>query len=782
MNRVDPLVPFAHKIRPRHLDRLAIVYVRQSSAQQVANNRESADLQYQLRQRATTLEWAEHRVLVIDDDQGVSGASVENRPGFQRLLAEVSLGHVGIIFGREVSRLSRSCRDWHQLLEVCALFQVLIADADGVYDPTDPSDRLLLGLRGMMSEAELHVLKSRMHQGKLNKAKRGELFTCVPIGYVRSPDGGIAFDPDEQVRSVVSLVFAKYTELGSLTKVHAYLVANQIQLGLRVQKGPGKGQLVWQRPRRSALYAMLRHPVYAGAYAYGRHPLDRTRRGVGGSSSSRRWVPSEEWVCLLKDKLPAYITWEQYEENRRRLAAGDLGRGAKKTAASRAPTLLNGIVRCGRCGGAMLARNARASANPRYACDREFQEYGGPRCQSLVAAYPDRLIESLVLKAVKPASLELSFQASERAEQDRERLHKHWKQRLERASYEADRAKRQYDAVDPANRLVARELERQWETKLAERQRLDEEYARFQVEQPRHLTAADRARIESLAADLPGLWHASTTTGGDRRAIVRLLIERVELTRQANSECVSVAIHWRGGMVTRHEIRQGLRTYQSLGQLTKLRDRILELRGDGHTADTIATRLNTEGFAAARRKEFTGDIVRQLLAKFGQTGIPPGVRDASDQPGEGEWWLSALASQVGVKPIIVHRWRWSGWLHARQLRGENGRWIVWAKATEVKRLQRLRAFEIACDGCRTPPESLTTPANGSLRTARQRVHTMEGIDGSFKRELEVADYESVVAARKLVAEYVRYYRFERKHSSIGYLTPHQFATRSLTRK
>jgi DNA invertase Pin-like site-specific DNA recombinase len=721
MNRVETLPPISPKIRARHLERLAIVYVRQSSAQQVTNNRESADLQYQLRQRATTLGWADHRILVIDDDQGISGASVENRPGFQRLLAEVSLGHVGIILGREVSRLSRSCRDWHQLLEVCALFQVLIADADGVYDPTDPSDRLLLGLRGMMSEAELHVLKSRMHQGKLNKAKRGELFTCVPRGYVRSPDGGIALDPDEQVRSVIALVFAKYTEFGSLTKVQAYLLANQIQLGLRVYKGPGKGQLIWQRPRRSALYEMLHHPFYAGAYAYGRCPLDPTRRVAGKSKTGRRNLPPEEWMCLLKGTIPAYIAWEQYEENRRRLAAGDLGRGSTKTVSGQAATLLNRIVRCGRCGRGMVTRNPRSSASPRYACDHAFQEFGDPRCQSVVAGYPDRLIESLVLQAVEPASLELSFQASARAEQDRERLHTHWKQRRERAAYEVDRAKRQYDAVDPANRLVARELERQWESKLTEQQRLDEEYARFQSEQPRHLTAVDRARIEALAADLPGLWHASTTTGGDRRAIVRLLIERVELTRQIDSECVTVVVHWRGGVVTRHEIRQGLRTYQSLGQLTNLRERILELRGDGHTADTIAARLNEEGFAAARRKEFTGDIVRQLLAKFGQTGIPPGVRGASDLPGVGEWWLSALASHVGVKPIIVHRWRWSGWLHARQLRGENGRWIVWASTSEVKRLRRLRAYEIACDGRRPPPVTLTTPAKrkpGKVTTTR----------------------------------------------------------------
>lgn len=344
----------------------------------------------------------------------------------------------------------------------------------------------------------------------------------------------------------------------------------------------------------------------------------------------------------------------------------------------------------------------------------------------MVAAYPDRLIESLVLTAVEPASLELSLRASERAEQDRERLHAHWTQRLERAGYEADRARRQYDAVDPANRLVARELERQWEAKLAERQRLDEEYARFRAEQPRHLTAADRARIEALAADLPGLWHGPTTTGADRRAIVRLLIERVELTRHGDTERVEVVISWRGGAVTRHQVRQGLRGYQSLGGMAKLRDRVLALRGDGHTADEIAAVLNREG-QPARGPAFTGDVVRQLLAKFGRTGVPAGVRDVHDLPGEDEWWLPDLAARLGVKPIVVHRWRWSGWLHARQLRGKNGRCIVWANAAELVRLSRLRAFEVRHKGRRTPPVKLTTPAKRE-RSDRSTTHSQNGGD------------------------------------------------------
>src|SRR5947209_1283356 len=286
MNRVDTHT--GSKIGSRHLDRLAIVYVRQSTPHQVAEHRESADLQYQLRQRAVGLGWSDARVVVIDDDQGLSGQAADNRPGFLRLLAGVSLGRVGIVFGREVSRLSRSNKDWHQLLELCALFQVLIGDADGVYDPADYNDRLLLGLRGMMSEAELHVLRTRLHHGKLNKARRGELFTCVPIGYVRAPEGGIALDPDEQVRSAVAMVFAKFEELGSVPKVNAYCAAHGIQLGVRVYKGTDKGRLVWRPVRRRALYAILRHPAYAGAYVYGRTVVDLTAKAAGRGQSGRR--------------------------------------------------------------------------------------------------------------------------------------------------------------------------------------------------------------------------------------------------------------------------------------------------------------------------------------------------------------------------------------------------------------------------------------------------------------------------------------------------------------
>src|SRR5262245_36522238 len=602
MNTTNP-APFAHKIRPRHLDRLAVVYVRQSTPQQVTTNRESADLQYQLRRRAVEYGWAEPRVLVIDDDQGMSGQSIEGRLGFQRLLAEVSLGHVGVVFGREMSRLARSCKDWHQLLELCSLFQVLLADADGVDDPTDPNDRMLLGLRGMMSEAELHVLRTRLLQGKLNKARRGEAFSFVPIGYVRTPDGGIGLDPDEQARAVVRLVFDKFAELRSARQVHRFLVAHDIRLGVRSYRGPDKGTLTWRRPRLSTLYDMLRHPFYAGAYVYGRCVIDRAGRGAG--KPGHRKARPDEWVALLRDRLPAYITWEQYEDNRRQMAENDKGREPSRKG-SRAGTLLNRLVRCGQCGRPMVACNTHEVREPRYACDPGHYEGTGPACQSVTAIPVDRLIGSLVLEAVRPAALELSLRAAEQAGRDRDRLHAAWRQKVERAAYEAGRARRQYDAAEPENRLVARELERRWEQALAGLRLVEDDYARFQAERPREMTAAERGRIRALAADLPALWASPTTCGADRRAVVRLLIERVELTRRGGTELIDVVVCWRGGAVGRHVVRQRVRGYQHLGGYGELRARVAELRGEGKTSTQIAVVLNMEGFAMPRGEAFTG--------------------------------------------------------------------------------------------------------------------------------------------------------------------------------
>ena len=314
------------KIKTWHLERGASVYVRQSTPQQVTDHQESTARQYALADRAVALGWSRDRVTVIDDDLGKSGQSIEGRPGFQRLLAEVALDRVGLILGLEMSRLARSCKDWHQLLELCARFRVLLADADGVYDPTEHSDRLLLGLHGMMNEAELHVLKQRMYQGKLNKARRGELFGITPIGYLRSPAGGWMIDPDEQVQAVVRLIFDQFDREATMHSLLRYLVHHKIRIPVRVVSGPSKGQLEWRRPNRPTLQNLLRHPSYAGAYRYGHRPIDPRKKQAGRPQTGKLIRRSEECLVLIRDRLPAYITWERFEANQKRLASNQIGR------------------------------------------------------------------------------------------------------------------------------------------------------------------------------------------------------------------------------------------------------------------------------------------------------------------------------------------------------------------------------------------------------------------------------------------------------------------------
>jgi DNA invertase Pin-like site-specific DNA recombinase len=374
----------SEKVWPWHRDRLAVVYVRQSTVQQVLDHQESTRLQYGLVDRAQALGWAADRVLVIDEDLGRSGTRADERAGFQRLVSEVSLDHVGLILGLEMSRLARSNRDWYQLLELCALFRTLIADLDGVYDPAQYNDRLLLGLKGTLSEAELHVLKQRMHEGRRNKARRGELRFALPIGYVWGPDGTIGFDPDEQVQAVVRLVFRKFTELGTLHGVLRYLAAHQIQLGVRVREGPGKGELVWRRPNRMTLQTLLKHPLYAGAYVYGRRQDDPRRRRPGQTRSGRVVMAREDWLAFVPDHAPAYISWEQYERNQAQLAA-NRARTASRGAVRTGRALLAGLVSCARCGTRLLVRYEGAPAHPAYVCARRASNYGEPQCQQVPA-------------------------------------------------------------------------------------------------------------------------------------------------------------------------------------------------------------------------------------------------------------------------------------------------------------------------------------------------------------------------------------------------------------
>ena len=413
----------SEKIQTHHLERLAVVYVRQSTLQQVSDHQESTRLQYGLVGRAEALGWRSDRVRTIDDDLGKSGSSAEGRLGFQRLVSEVGLNHVGLILGVEMSRLARSSKDWHQLLEICALFGTLIADLDGIYDPSDYNDRLLLGLKGSFSEIELHMLKQRMIQGKRNKAKRGELGFNVPIGYVRRPSGEIQFDPDEQVQQVVKLIFRKFEELGSLNAVLGYLVSHHIQVGVRVLSGASKGDLEWHRPNRATLQNLLRHPAYTGAYAYGRRQVDPRKQKAGRPHTGRVVKPAEEWLALIKDHHPAYISWEQYQQNLAQLQSNQ-HRSDERGHPRQGGGLLAGLLVCGRCGARMAVQYPKGQNRHRYTCSRERVDYGGKICQNLSGTCLDEYIVEQVLQALEPAALELSLAAAIHLEQDRSELDK----------------------------------------------------------------------------------------------------------------------------------------------------------------------------------------------------------------------------------------------------------------------------------------------------------------------------------------------------------------------
>src|SRR5437868_1168582 len=393
----------SEKVGPWHHDRLAVVYVRQSTAQQVLEHQESTRLQYGLVDRAQALGWAADRVLVIDEDLGRSGTRADERAGFQRLVSEVRLDHVGLILGLGMSRLARSNRDWYQQLELCALFRTLIADLDGVYDPAQYNDRLLLGLKGTMSEAELHIMQQRLRQGLLAKARRGELALVPPMGYVRRESGELILDPDEQVQQVIRLVFRKFAELGTIHALLRYLVAHQIQLGMREHGGLARGEVVWRRHSRATLQNLLKHPVYAGAYVYGRRPVDPRRQRAGRPDTGRTVAAPDDWLVVLRDRLPAYIPWEEYTANVARLQA-NRARADTLGVVREGPALLTRLAVCAQCGRRMTVHYAGDDRHYAYACGRMRIDYGLARCQHVAGPALDAFVSQHVLAALQPAA------------------------------------------------------------------------------------------------------------------------------------------------------------------------------------------------------------------------------------------------------------------------------------------------------------------------------------------------------------------------------------------
>jgi DNA invertase Pin-like site-specific DNA recombinase len=684
------------KIQDKHLEGLAVVYVRQSSPQQVLDHQESRARQYALADHAVALGWPKDRVLVIDEDQGQSGRSADQRDGFKRLLAEVTLGHVGLVLGLEMSRLARSSKDWHNLLEVCALFGTLLGDQDGIYNPNDTNDRLLLGLKGTMSEYEMFTMRNRLQFGRLHKAQRGELYISVPCGYLKQSSGQVIMEPDEQARAVIQMVFDKFDELGSQYAVLCYLIRNNIRIGVRLHTGPRQGELEWRRPSMSTVAYTLHHPIYAGAYVFGWQPANRK-----GSARKKRWLPMEEWQVLKRDHLPAYITWDKYLANQQRLQEN---RNQPNSAGvpRQGVALLSGLIICGTCGRRMRP-SYRHAAKPQYNCVSHVIEVRAKTCCNVNATVIDDLVAQQVLHALEPAALELSLQAEADVHKERQRLHQHWQKQLERAQYEVERAERQYQAVEPENRLVARTLEQRWEEALRQQRKLQEEYERHMQDQPAQLNDHERSRIRALAGDMPALWHAPATSPVERKEIIRCLVEKVVVQVKKDSEYVDATIHWQGGFTSQHEIVRPVRCYESLRDFEQLCQRLVDLRKDGLNAKEMADKLNQEGFAPPRRSgSFSKEVVRQLLCRYGlsneKTCMPP--LDSH------EWWLPELARELKMPAAKLRLWLERGWLHGRQTPAQH-LWVVWADRDELKRLRKLVARSGL--GVTRMPRELTTP-------------------------------------------------------------------------
>jgi DNA invertase Pin-like site-specific DNA recombinase len=678
---LDPRIP--DKIGARHCERQAVVYVRQSTMRQVEQNRESTRLQYGLADRACRLGWRQEQILVIDDDLGRSAASALDRPGFQRLVAEVGLGHVGLVLGIEVSRLARSCRDWHQLLEMCALFDTLIGDADGIYDPSTYNDRLLLGLKGTMSEAELHILKARMHEGRRAKAARGELVLGLPRGYVLKPSGEVALDPDEGVQQVIRLVFAVFERRRSVSGVLRYLVDHEIQLPDRIRTGPNKGDIRWNRPSRATLSDMLRHPAYAGAYVYGRRHHDGRLRVPGQPYSGRRFRRDPQtWTVLQQGAYPAYIDWGTFEQNQEQMAAN---RNRYPGIPRGGGALLGGLVACGMCGRRMFTGYNDDGHEARYVCNQMAATFGAPRCQSISARPVDEHVSALMLSALAPSAIEVSLQVAEDLELERQQLHEQWKQRLERAGYETALARRRYEAVDPQNRLVARTLERDWEAALTAEQALRAEHERALARAPERLTEEEKATVRRLASDIPALWRAPTTTARDRQAIARLMIERVVILVHGESERADLACHWAGGVVTKHTLIRPVRRFEQLEHFDQMLAQITEMRSQGATAQCIADRLNAEGWRPPKKHTFDAAMIRRLLQRRGLGTKRPIWSGNVPRIDETEMTLQELADRLGAHRQTVYGWLRRGKLTGRLAQvGTQRIWLVKLTDTSVR--------------------------------------------------------------------------------------------------
>jgi DNA invertase Pin-like site-specific DNA recombinase len=650
------------KVKPSHTQRAAFVYIRQSRPSQVEYNRESTARQYALVEKACALGWAKEQVIVIAQDLGLSGSGSVKRSGFAHMTAEVALGHVGIVLGLEVSRLARNNADWYRLLDLCGITDTLIGDSDGVYHPALFNDRLVLGLKGTMSEAELHILRARLDGGIRNKAARGELRRGLPVGFVwGEEDGEVRFHPDEAVVSTIRTVFSKFTELGSVRKVWLWFRSEGLSFPLRAHM---KSEIRWVAPTYTALHHVLTNPVYAGAYAYGKSRHQRYVDEQGTLRRRTRHLPMAEWSVLLPEHHLGFIDWATFQANQARIdtnihpqphqAGGAVREGA---------ALLQGLATCGKCGRRLHTHYRGRNSSPGYHCSgKDIVQGRGVYCLNVGGVQIDQAVVEAFLRTVTPAAVEATQLAIQQLEADQDAALGQWRLAVERARYEAERAERQYRAVEPENRLVARGLETEWEKRLRDLAATEAELQRWEQQRPHTLSPDEKNKIRFLGSDLTKVWTAPTTTDRDRKELLRALLEEVIITVDRPEHRAHLTLRWRGGTLTELDLSlprsqpRGLRTEEDT--LSLLRRLAVH-----YSDDVIAGILNRQGRKTATGERFTANQVGSLRRYRKIPRFRPSV-----EPPTGELATIRRAAQIlGINTSTIHRWLNDGFIAGEQI-------------------------------------------------------------------------------------------------------------------
>ncbi len=691
-----------NKITVQHRQKLACVYLRQSTLAQLRHHQESTDRQYALKDKALALGWPLEQIRILDRDLGLSGTQSNNRDDFKALVADVSLGQVGAVFALEASRLARSNTDWHRLIELCSLTGTLIIDEDGCYDPADFNDGLLLGLKGAMSQAELHFLRLRLQGGKLNKARKGELRFPLPVGLCYDDTNTIVLDPDAEVRGAVELLLRTFRELGSATGVVQAFASQGLRFPKRSYGGVWNGKLIWGRLTEGRVLSILKNPTYAGVYAFGRHRCVKEILADGAIRARVKEMPRSSWLVAIQDHHQGYLSFEEHLRNLELLEKNRTNNS--ETLLSGPPreglAVLQGLLVCGHCGRRLTVRyKSKGGIKPQYECNWQRREGLATRsCLVVRAEVLDAAIGQRALQVVSSEQITLAIQALQELQQSQSAVTGQWRLRLERADYETQLAQRRYEQVDPANRLVAATLEQRWNDALTAKAELQQQYAEFQQEQARSFSTEQQTQLQELAHDFPRLWQSASTPAKEKKRMLRLLIEDITVAGPRETRTITLQVRWQGGACEEIRVERPLRPADRWRYPDAVVARVRELAATRSDVE-VAVALNEAGLVAAKGAAFTASKVQWI--RFSHDIPAASLTEATEE----DWSVEEVALEFGVRRGVVYYWLKRGILQGRKAnRTAPFRITVDAAKQEELREWVRRSSRIA-KGCEQEPES-----------------------------------------------------------------------------